>query len=141
MADVRGKLAHGSWEFRLYKNVIESLDEPGGMVYRHMDETTERVAEKARELAPRDTGTLANSIKVTYEANKGRGGSRWYIVADTPYAKYVGRGTGPHPIEPKNKGILKFPVKGGTIVYTRSVQHPGTKPNNFMQEALEAVIR
>jgi hypothetical protein len=141
MATMRGKLGKGAWEFRLYKNVIESLDEPGGQVYRHVDDLAERVGEKARELAPRATGALANSIKVTYENNAGRGGSRWYIVADTPYAKYVGKGTAPHPIVPKNKTILKFPAKGGTIVYTPQVQHPGTKANNFMQEALQTVIR
>ena len=46
------------------------------------------------------------------------------------------RATAPHEIRPINGGVLAFQV-AGKMVFTPIVHHPGTKPNPFMQNALE----
>lgn len=56
---------------------------------------------------------------------------------DTSYAEFVSLGTRPHRIVPRNAQALRFywPRKGG-IVYFRSVNHPGTQPNDFWTKPL-----
>jgi hypothetical protein len=58
------------------------------------------------------------------------------IQALAPYAMYVVKGTAPHEIRPINASVLAFEV-GGKMVFTPLVHHPGTKPNPFMQRAVE----
>lgn len=58
------------------------------------------------------------------------------IQALAPYAMYVVKGTAPHEIRPVNASVLAFEV-GGKMVFTPLVHHPGTKPNPFMQRAVE----
>ena len=40
-------------------------------------------------------------------------------------------GSAPHEIVPKNKKFLKFSVAGG-VVFTKKVQHPGTRPYSML---------
>lgn len=59
------------------------------------------------------------------------------IGSNSPIAKFVNNGTGPHTIRPLGSGkALRF-VIGGKVVFAKSVRHPGTKPNRFMQRALD----
>jgi hypothetical protein len=58
------------------------------------------------------------------------------IQALAPYAVYVEKGTRPHEIRPVNASVLAFEV-AGRMVFTPIVRHPGTKPNPFMQRAVE----
>lgn len=51
-----------------------------------------------------------------------------------PYALFVEDGTKPHAIQAKGGGSLRF-VVGGHVVFRKSVQHPGTKPTDFMKDA------
>jgi HK97 gp10 family phage protein len=81
--------------------------------------------------APWRTGKLAGSI--VKEVTEGEAS----ISALAPYAVYVEKGTAPHEIRPVNASVLAFEV-GGDMVFTRLVRHPGTKPNPFMQRAVEA---
>lgn len=63
----------------------------------------------------------------------------WVVLyATAPYAPYVIGGTGPHPIAARNAKALRwFENRGhGPIAFAKSVQHPGTKPNNFPERAL-----
>jgi hypothetical protein len=62
--------------------------------------------------------------------------STWvhFLKATAPYAKYVEGGTKPHRIEAKRRGALRF-VQHGEIRFRRGVNHPGTKPRPFMDEA------
>ena len=52
------------------------------------------------------------------------------------YAVYVYYGTKPHTIRPKKKKALKTPYG----VYAK-VQHPGTKANLYLDNALENLVR
>src|SRR5262245_31180233 len=52
-----------------------------------------------------------------------------------PYAAYVEYGTRPHEIRPRNPhGVLKFRV-GGTWVYAKKVNHPGTQAQPYVLPA------
>ncbi len=44
--------------------------------------------------------------------------------------QYQDEGTRPHPIVPRNATVLRFPA-GGRVVYTKRVNHPGTKPRGW----------
>jgi hypothetical protein len=53
---------------------------------------------------------------------------RWFPTAS--YSPYVEFGTKPHTILPKDKKALWWP---GAAHPVKSVNHPGTKPNPFME--------
>lgn len=128
-------------------------------------ETTRQVLNRARVLAPKDTGNLANSLVMTMRARR-------TFVAGTvetrvKYATWVHNGTRPHKIFPKGKGALSFdwpkvgmrvvvpkggwhrsggfagPVKskrGAYFLITKGyVNHPGTKARPFLMNALREV--
>ena len=80
--------------------------------------------------APWKTGKLAGSIV------KEIGDGEASIQALAPHAVYVVKGTRPHEIRPVNASVLAFEIRG-KMVFTPIVHHPGTKPNPFMQNAVE----
>jgi hypothetical protein len=96
----------------------------------------ERLAEvaytEAYHGAPWKTGKLAKSIVKEVDED-----GTSVIRALAPYAKYVVKGTAPHEIRPVNASCLKFEAAGGDVVFTRLVRHPGTKPNPFLERAVE----
>lgn len=60
------------------------------------------------------------------------------VMVDHPAASFVLNGTPRHDIYPRKPGgRLRFTV-GGRIVFARVVDHPGTKPNNFLWRAMLA---
>jgi hypothetical protein len=55
------------------------------------------------------------------------------------YALDVHDGTRPHRIEPRDPdGVLRFEGSDGGIVYTKYVNHPGTRPRPFLAEGAAA---
>lgn len=55
---------------------------------------------------------------------------------DVYYAAYVHNGTAPHVIRPKNAGgVLVFEI-GGQTIYTKLVNHPGTKAQPFIDQGI-----
>jgi hypothetical protein len=62
------------------------------------------------------------------------------ITSTHPASIYVVNGTAKHIIRPRRPGgVLRFTVNG-RIIYAKIVHHPGTKPNNFMIEALRQAL-
>lgn len=57
---------------------------------------------------------------------------KWFPTAS--YAPYVEFGTRPHKIVPKNAGALYWPGAAHPVM---SVNHPGTRPNAFMERILD----
>jgi hypothetical protein len=80
--------------------------------------------------APWRTGRLAQSIVKEVGEEEAR------IAALAPYALYVVCGTAPHEIRPANAQVLAFSISG-KMVFAPLVHHPGTKPNPFLQEAVD----
>ena len=66
------------------------------------------------------------------------GGADGIVECSVPYGRYLADGTKPHDIDPIDpERPLRFQV-GGRWVSTYHVSHPGTKPDPFMDNALEA---
>lgn len=78
------------------------------------------------------TGKLRSSI-----VRGERSSFTQFIAAKAPYAAYVEHGTTPHRIEPRKAKALRFVAAGG-VRFSRGVNHPGTKPTNFMERAAHA---
>jgi hypothetical protein len=93
---------------------------------------------EAKTLVPRKTGYLGRSI------GPGSLTRSFAIVhANAGYAAYVELGTKPHIIRPRNKRVLSWPAagsarlsgrvrSGGSRVFARRVNHPGTKAQPFL---------
>jgi hypothetical protein len=62
------------------------------------------------------------------------------ITVNHPAALFVIDGTKPHQIRPVRARALRFTI-GGQVVFARLVNHPGTKPNDFLRPALRAAAR
>lgn len=119
--------------------VRRMLSAPDGLVGREVHRVTERVADRARSLAPVDSGDLRDSIETAYRNTPGETTGIIYSALD--YSVWIQRGTGVYgptnrPITPKHASVLVFKI-GGRKVFARSVR--GTPPDPFMLEALRAV--
>lgn len=66
-------------------------------------------------------------------------GPAWRVGSELSYARLHHDGTPPHVIVPRNASVLRFPTKGGTIVFARRVNHPGTKPNRYLTDVATAL--
>ncbi len=53
---------------------------------------------------------------------------------------WITDGTDPHIIEPVTAKALRF-TSGGTVVFAARVQHPGTKPDDFLLRAIREVAQ
>ncbi len=86
----------------------------------------------------RRPGTLRDSIVVRL-AQGGRNGVSAIVGSDDPIALWHHEGTVPHRIVPRNRRFLRFYwPRIGAVVYSKGVNHPGTKPNRFLIKALPA---
>lgn len=101
------------------------------------DAAARQVVNRAKVLAPVDTGRLRASIRVERRSFLGLR-SRWTIGSDVEYAPMVNDGTRPHLIRPKNAKALRFRVDG-KVVYAKVVRHPGTRARPFLDRALREV--
>ena len=99
-----------------------------------------RIQNNASRRCNVDTGRLRSSIyyeltrNVDFEADV-RVGSR------VNYARWVHEGTSPHIIRPHPpRQFLRFPGRGGTMVFARQVRHPGYKGNPFLRDAMREEV-
>lgn len=102
-----------------------------------LETAARQVMNRAKVLAPVDTGRLRASIRIearrTFTLR-----SVYTIGSDVEYADMVHGGTRPHVIRPRTKQVLRFRV-GGRVVFARVVNHPGTKARPFLDRALREV--
>ena len=109
-----------------------------GASRRELEATSRRVVNRAKVLAPVDTGRLRASIRVESRRTLTLR-SVYTIGTDVSYAPFVHDGTRPHRITPRNAGgVLRFRM-GGRIVYARYVNHPGTRARPFLDRALREI--
>lgn len=100
-------------------------------------EASRQVVNRAKVLAPVDTGRLRSSIRAEPPRIFTLRGSVT-VGSDIEYAGFVHDGTRPHQIRPRNVQALRFRI-GGRIVYARVVNHPGTRARPFLDRALREV--
>lgn len=84
----------------------------------------------AKKAAPRRSGQLADRLHAVRRTNER------LITSEVPYLKYVIGGTRAHVIHAKNARALAFNI-GGRTVFAKSVNHPGTRANDFLETALD----
>ena len=87
---------------------------------------TIEIERRAKANCPVITGDLRSSI--TREVIKTRG----RVFTSVAHAKYVEFGTRPHMIKAKNKKALS----DGSVIFGKTVIHPGFKGRFFMRRAL-----
>ncbi|QDN64445.1 hypothetical protein [Streptomyces sp. S1D4-14] len=112
------------------RNKLENVARKGSAVL--VQRLTLRTAAIAATIAPGHMGQTVRPIFKGSLANP-----VGIVMVDHPAASYVLNGTRPHEIPAKPGGVLRFKWKG-KVVYFKSVQHPGTKPNNFLWKAMLA---
>lgn len=87
--------------------------------------------------APARSGRFRSTIRHRQTVSRGSIVLTW--SAEDPLATWIIKGTRPHVIEPRHAGgVLRFLAASGDVVFTRHVQHPGTKPNDFAGRAWAA---
>lgn len=79
------------------------------------------------------TGALRNSIESSPAVANGSGAAGDLRVT-AEHATYVSEGTRPHVIEPRRARALRW-EEAGQVRFARRVQHPGTKPDLFLEVA------
>lgn len=111
---------------------------------KFVDQVTDAVAIRARELAPGRGGGLRRSIRS--EASKMTTATRatGRVVALAPYAVYQHEGTGIYgprhrEIRPRRDELLRFySSKEGGFVYAKTVR--GVKPSKFLVRAVDELL-
>lgn len=65
-------------------------------------------------------------------------GEVYLDTGNAPELRFIHEGTKPHLIHPKNKKRLRWATPGGGWAFAGRVNHPGTKPDQFLYEAASA---
>lgn len=118
------------------------LRSPDGPVLRDLIKRGDRVKDRARQLVGVKTGNLRDHIVKTVVYFPGGAGGGTYPgvqvgFSGVPYGIFHHEGTVPHVIVPKRATVLAF-QSGGRMVFAKRVQHPGTRANRFLINALPA---
>jgi hypothetical protein len=77
---------------------------------------------------------VVGRFTIAVEAARLLGGARAVVGSSVQYARYVHEGTRPHTIYPRSKQALYWKGAASPVA---SVNHPGTRPNPFLTDALE----
>lgn len=130
--------------------LAELLRGPNGPVFRRLIEDGELVKIEAKRLVgvsqpdpiprkkPRRPGTMRDGIVKRFaDVN---GDAVVMVGSNDPAALYHHEGTQPHTIRASRAPMLVFYwPKAGRVMVVRQVQHPGTRPNRFLTNALRVL--
>lgn len=135
-------------------NAIRALKRSGAdlekAVPRIVSDTTTAAYRKAKEIATDEgikrTGLYQKSMRMRVEGvgvhTEGFvGNAAKDPLTGFPYPQVIEHGSKPHIITPNAKKALRFVTKGGDVVFTKRVKHPGTKPRNVFKRAKEFAIK
>ena len=90
-----------------------------------------RLETRIRSTSPLDTGLMRERSAVTAS------GTQAEVRVAVPYASYVREGTRPHRITARNAPVLSFFwARTGRQMFLPHVNHPGTKPQAWYDDAL-----
>lgn len=113
------------------------LNQKDGAVGQYLTRKGNEILVSARARVGVRTGALRASLHMRHMRDP-RGQQIW-VGSNLHYALSHHEGTKPHVIVPKNGKMLKF-VSKGRIVYAHSVNHPGTKANRYLADALKDTL-
>jgi hypothetical protein len=128
----------------IFDHALDAMHAPGGMIYEEMRRNAREVAFLAKLDAPKRTGRLAASIRMSSETRTSRRRVGFVVRADAPHASWVHEGTY-GPITPTTFPYMRvpaFPERGarGTSpsIFRREVAGQAAQP--FMRNNLEYVM-
>jgi hypothetical protein len=121
------------------------MSSPNGPAMRQAIIAAERVEERAKELVgyddspDRDAGRphLRDTI-VKRLTDSGGAGVTVQVGSESPIAVFHHEGTEPHMIHGDPLLVFFWPKAGRVVAFPR-VNHPGTRPNRFLTNALDAL--
>jgi hypothetical protein len=101
-----------------------------------------RRALKVKAAAQAQVGVKTGALKASIRLEHGRAvyGQQIRVGSDLEYAYMHHEGTRPHVILPQPGGTLRFRGRGGAIVHTTRIDHPGTRPNKYLSDNLYLAI-
>lgn len=107
---------------------------PRGEIGDHIEQRAGRAILLA---AKRQVGVRTGMLKETIRMTHVRVGltQELRIGSDYHIALLHHEGTRPHSITPNGPHMLRFTSKG-RVVYSRHVNHPGTRPNRYLSDNL-----
>lgn len=119
---------------RLYRTELDKyLNDPQGEVGKYLRKRGRLIVLAAKRQVGVDTGRLRDSIHSIHMRDS-RSQYMW-IGSNEEHALMHHQGTKPHTIVPREAPILRF-TSGSRIIYSREVQHPGTRPNRYLSDQL-----
>ena len=122
----------------IYKPILDFyLNDPQGEVGRYLKRRGDLIVSAARRQVGKRTGFLAGSIHL--RQSRIFNGQKMEIGSNLNYALYHHEGTKPHTIVAKRAKTLRF-HSGGRVIYTRAVNHPGTKANRYLKDNLYIIL-
>ena len=131
------KLGYQFLNVKWYKPELDYLlNNPMGEVGRHLSRSARKVLVAARGQVGVDTGRLKASLGMSH--GRDTRGQFVKVGSKLNYALAHHEGTRPHMIVPNRSQVLVF-NKGGRVIYTTMVKHPGTKANRYLKDNLYLV--
>lgn len=114
------------------------LNQPAGMVGRHLRKIGLEILGGAKAMVGVRSGNLRRSLHM----RQGLRGRVQYVSvgSNLRYAEAHHEGTRPHRIDPRGGRIMRFNV-GGTVVYARRIDHPGTKPRKYLTIPMTRAVK
>jgi hypothetical protein len=134
--------AEGKVDDTRFQEFVNAPNEP---IRRDLRRRANNVQAYQLRRVPRRTGKLA----ATSRKNEGLRALRPYVdviigrEGETDYLGYVLYGTPAHVIRARPNrpnAALRF-VSGGSVVFARQVNHPGTRANPFVQDSIKEAAR
>ncbi len=123
--------------FKKYPTFDYMLNHPGGMVGRYIFMKGVKIMMAAKGQVGVSSGRLLRSIHVRHLRDSR--GQFVRVGSDLSYAAIHHEGARPHIIVANRAQALRF-SSGGRIVYTRKVNHPGTRPNKYLSDNLYIAV-
>lgn len=130
------------YEVKIYKaELLRFLNTPHGdrkTLWKHLERRGDLAVFGAKRKVGVKTGALQRSIHKRHLGNLT--GQYLWIGSERGHALMHHEGTRRHIIRAPQNKVLKF-QRGGQMVYTSQVRHPGTKPNPYLREQLKYFIK
>lgn len=126
------RLEDGPWR-TLTGQFARVPEQVKALIARGVTEMTEEIAGAVREELPSRTGTTRRSVRAVYGQQDGDAVVARVVIGGAG-ALLLG-GTRAHVIEPNRARALRF-VVNGQVVFAKRVYHPGTRPDPYVNRAL-----
>jgi hypothetical protein len=127
---VSGRLDIKNNDFDRFSRKIQNASE------RTVEQALNAAAMHAKAKAPKDTGKLAQSIKVE---KTGRTSGKW--GSDVDYAKTQEVGSHPHPISGNMKFFWSREGRWFGRPFPNMVRHPGNKGKHYLKDSFDYMTK